>query len=182
MKKLLIASALVLASVTASAANFVQIEQENVQARQNGDADSKATYLRAGKDIGDYSLGFQSRTARFSTNSIANSLEATVANKKVSVAGITPFVGMGHDFGGSASGFNYGLVGATTGAKIGPGFALVGIKTRVLRQNDADPKQTVAFASYSIPVAKDVAFNVGLSRSGETIKERAVSAGVSFGF
>ena len=182
MKKLLIASALVLASGAASAANFVQIEQENVQARQNGDADSKATYLRAGKDIGDYSLGFQSRTARFSTASIANSLEATVANKNVSVAGITPFVGMGHDFGGTGAGFNYGLVGATTGVKVGPGFALVGVKTRVLRQNDADPKQTVGFVSYNVPVAKDVAFNVGLSRSGQDIKERGVSAGLSFAF
>ena len=182
MKKLLIASALVLASVAASAANFVQIEQENVQARQNGDADSKATYLRAGKDIGDYSLGFQSRTARFSTASIANSLEATVANKNVSVAGITPFVGMGHDFGGTGAGFNYGLVGATTGVKVGPGFALAGVKTRVMRQNDADPKQTVAFESYAYPVAKNVDFTVGVSRSGQDIKERGVSAGLSFGF
>ena len=181
MKKLLIASALVLASVAASAANFVQLEQENVQARQNGDADSKVTYLRAGKDIGDYSLGLQSRTARFSTNSIANSLETTVANKKVSVAGITPFVGIGHDFGGTASGYNYGLVGATTGVKVGPGFALVGAKTRV-GVSAGEPKQTVGFVSYNVPVAKDVAFNVGLSRSGQDIKERGVSAGLSFAF
>jgi hypothetical protein len=181
MKKGLVALA-AFVSVAASAANFVQVEQENVQARQNGDADSKVTYLRAGKDFGDYSVGLQSRTARFSTNSIANSLEATVANKNVSVAGITPFIGMGHDFGGTGAGFNYGLVGATTGAKVGPGLAYAGLKTRVLRQNDADPKQTVGFVGYSVPVAKDVAFNVGLSRSGQDIKERGVSAGLQFGF
>ena len=181
MRKLVIASALALASLAASAANFVQIEQEHVNGRDGG-VDSKATYLRAGKDVGNYSLGFQSRTARFNNNSIANSMEATVANKNISVLGITPFVGVGHDFGGTAAGFNYGLVGATTGAKIGPGFALVGVKTRVMRQNDTDPKQTVGFVSYSVPVSKDVAFNVGVSRSGEDIKEQGVSAGLTFAF
>jgi hypothetical protein len=180
MKKLLIAS-LATVAFAASAANFVQVEQENVVGRK-GQGDSAATYLRAGKDIGDYTLGLQSRTARFDAGGIANSLEATVANSKVSVLGITPFVGVGHDFGGTKTGFNYGLVGATTGAKIGPGYAYAGVKTRVLRQNDADPKQTVGFAGYSLPVAKNVALNLGASRSGGDIKERGVSAGLSFGF
>jgi hypothetical protein len=180
MKKLLIAS-LATVAFAASAANFVQVEQENVVGRQ-GQGNSAVTYLRAGKDIGNYSLGLQSRTARFDGGGIANSLEATVANSKVSVLGITPFVGIGHDFGGTASGFNYGLVGASTGAKIGPGFAYAGVKTRVMRQNDSDPKQTVGFAGYTVPVAKDVALNVGVSRSGGDIKERGVSAGLSFGF
>ena len=180
MKKLLIAS---LASVAfaASAANFVQVEQESVSGRK-GQGDSAATYLRAGKDIGDYALGLQSRTARFDGGGIANSLEATVANNKVSVLGVTPFVGVGHAFGGTGSGFNYGLVGATTGAKIGAGYAYAGVKTRVLRQNDSDPKQTVTFAGYSLPVSKGVALNLGASRSGGDIKERGVSAGLSFGF
>jgi hypothetical protein len=51
-----------------------------------------------------------------------------------------------------------------------------------MRQNDSDPKQTVGFAGYTVPVAKDVALNVGVSRSGGDIKERGVSAGLSFGF
>lgn len=182
MKKIAIASILALAGISASAANFVQVEQENVIGRQ-GAANSAVTYLRAGKDFGSYNLGLQSRTARFENNGgIANSLEATVSNSKVSALGITPFVGVGHDFGGATtSGYNYGLVGATTGAKIGPGFALAGVKTRV-RANDADPKQTVGFASYSIPVAKNVAVSLGASRSGGDIKEKGFSAGVSFGF
>ena len=180
MKKLLIAS-LATVAFAASAANFVQVEQENVVGRQ-GQGNSAATYLRAGKDIGDYALGLQSRTARFADGGIANSLEATVANSKVSVLGVTPFVGIGHDFGGTGSGFNYGLVGATTGAKIGPGYAYAGVKTRVMRQNDTDPKQTVGFAGYSLPVAKGVALNLGASRSGGDIKERGISAGLSFGF
>lgn len=181
MKKLLIASALVLASVAASAANFVQIEQENVTGRK-GATNSDVTYLRAGKDLGDYTLGLQSRTAKFdNAGGIANSLETTVANKGVSVLGVTPFVGVGHDFGNTAKSFNYGLVGATTGAKVGPGVVYAGLKTRVA-VSAGDPKQTVGFAGYSIPVAKNVAFNVGVSRSGQDIKEKGVSAGVSFGF
>jgi opacity protein-like surface antigen len=182
MKKIAIASALALAAFAASAANFVQVEQENVVGRQ-GQGGSAATYLRASKDLGDYSIGLQSRTARFDTGGIANSLETTIANNKVSILGITPFVGVGHDFGGTTTtGYNYGLVGATTGVKVGPGFALLGAKTRVMRQNDTDPKQTVAFASYGVPVAKNVSLNVGLSRSGGDIKERGTSVGLSFGF
>lgn len=180
MKKSLVALA-TLVSLSAYAGSFVQVEQENVIGRA-GAANSQATYLRAGKDFGDTSIGLQSRTARFSTNSISSSLEGTVSNKNVSTLGITPFVGMGHDFGGTASGYNYGLVGASTGVKVGPGSAYAGVKTRVLRQNSTDPKQTVAYAGYSMPVAKDVSFNVGLSHSGQDIKERGVSAGLSFGF
>lgn len=180
MKKLVIASALVLASVAATAANFVQVEQENVTGRQ-GAGNSDVTYLRAGKDLGNYSLGLQSRTARFTDRTIANSLETTVANKNVSVLGVTPFVGVGHDFSNGRDSFNYGLVGATTGFKAGPGFILAGAKTRV-GVGAGEPKQTVAFASYNHPISKDVTLSAGLSRSGQDIKEKGVSVGLSFGF
>ena len=58
------------------------------------------------------------------------------------------------------------------------------VATNTLRvaRNADDPKQTVGWVSYAHPVAKNVAVTVGLSRSGETIKERGISAGVSFGF
>jgi hypothetical protein len=182
MKKSLVALVAFATLTAAQAANFVQVEQEKVTARDGG-AGSAVTYLRAGKDFGDTTLGLQARTARFDGGGIASSLEGTISNKKVSVLGITPFVGVGHDFGGATTGtYHYGLVGASTGAKIGPGFAYAGLKTRVLRQNDSDPKQTVGFVGYSMPVAKNVEFNVGMSRSGQDIKERGVSAGVSFGF
>jgi hypothetical protein len=181
LTKTLVTIATLIALSSAHAGNYVQIEQEKVTGR-NGATNSEATYLRAGKDLGNYSLGLQARTARFDTNSIASSLEATVSNKNVSVLGITPFVGVGHDFGSTSAGYNYGLVGASTGAKIGPGFAYTGIKTRVLRQNASDPKQTVGFVGYNVPVTKDVAVNVGVSRSGQDIKENGVSAGVTFSF
>lgn len=182
MKKL-IALAMTMACFAASAANFVQVEQEHVTGRQGADG-SEVSYVRFGKDIGDYGLGVQSRTARFNAGGTASSLEATVANKNVSVFGIQPFVGVGHDFGGANLGtdYTYGLVGATYGTKIGPGYALAGVKTRVGSDEATRTKQTVAFASYAYPVAKDVAVNVGVSRSGQDIKERGVSVGVSFGF
>ena len=63
MKKSLVALAALITLSAAQAANFVQIEQENVTGRQ-GATNSDVTYLRAGKDIGSYTLGLQSRTAR----------------------------------------------------------------------------------------------------------------------
>ena len=181
MKKLLVAT-LVALSFGAQAANFVQVEQEHVTGRKGAD-NSEVSYVRFGKDIGDYGLGVQSRTARFGAGGTASSLEVTGSNKNVSAFGITPFVGVGHDFGGSTVGsdYTYGLVGATAGKQIGPGYAYVGAKTRV-RASTTDPKQTVGFAGYSVPVAKNMAVNVGLSRSGQDIKEKGVSVGLSFGF
>jgi hypothetical protein len=182
MKKLVIAF-LAFAAMAAQAANFVQVEQEHVNGREGADG-SEVSYVRFGKDIGSYSLGVQSRTARFNAGGTASSLEVTGSNKNVSAFGITPFVGVGHDFGGSTLGsdYTYGLVGATAGAKVGPGFALAGFKTRVGSDEATRTKQTVTFVSYSVPVAKDVAVNVGASRSAQDIKERGVSVGVSFGF
>lgn len=182
MKKVLIALATFI-TFAAQAANFAQVEQEHVNGRHGADG-SEVSYVRFGKDIGDYTLGVQSRTARFNAGGIASSLETTLANKNVSAFGITPFVGVGHDFGGANKGtdYTYGVVGATAGAKVGPGFALAGVKTRVGSDEATRTKQTVAFASYSVPVAKDTAVSLGVSRSGQDIKERGVSVGVSFGF
>ena len=182
MKKLLIATLLGL-TFGAQAANYVQVEQEHVNGRKGADG-SEVSYVRFGKDVGDYNLGVQSRTARFNAGGIASSLEVTGSNKNVSAFGITPFVGVGHDFGGSTPGsdYTYGLVGATAGAKIGPGFALAGVKARAGTTEAGKTKQTVTFASYAVPVAKDTAVNVGVSRSAQDIKERGVSVGLSFGF
>lgn len=183
MKKFAIAI-MAFAAMAAQAANFVQVEQENVVGRQ-GAGGSNVSYLRAGKDLGDYQLGAQARTARFNAGGTASSLEGYVSNKNVSAFGVMPFVGAGRDFGGDATkpAYSYGLVGATYGRQVGPGFVLAGVKTRVGSTEDgARTKQTVTFASYSVPVAKDTAVNVGLSRSGQDIKEKGVSVGLTFGF
>jgi hypothetical protein len=181
MKKILAILALATFG-SAFAADFVSVDVDNVQGR-NGAGDSTAQYVRAGKGFGNYQLGLQSRTATLDNGGMLNSLEATVANNKIGVAGITPFVGVGHDngFNGGAS-YNYGLVGATYGRPVGPGFLLLGAKTRVGSTESVNTKQTVSFATYSVPVAKNVSVNLNASRSAQDIKEKAFGLGLSFGF
>jgi hypothetical protein len=184
MKKFAIASILAVASFAASAVSYVSVDVDNVLGR-NGSGDSTAQYIRAGKEIGGIQYGLQGRTARMKDGSgLLSSVEVTAATNKITVAGIRPFVGVGHDngFNGGAS-YNYGLVGATYGLKMGPGFLLTGAKTRVgSTQDGARTKQTVGFATYSIPVTKDVSFNLNASRSGQTIKENAFGVGLGFSF
>jgi hypothetical protein len=170
-------------SFGAFAADYVSVDVDSVSGRKGG-SDSTAQYVRAGKGFGDYQVGLQQRTAKFTDNTIATSTEAYLSNSKVSALGITPFVGAGHDYGsGTNASYNYGLVGATAGAQVGPGFLLGGVKTRIgSTENAARTKQTVWFGTYSIPVAKNVALNLNASRSSETIKENAVGLGLGFNF
>ncbi len=183
MKKLI--ALLALASSTAFAADFVSVDVDQVRGR-NGASDSTAQYVRAGKGFGDYQLNLQSRTAQVDGGGLLNSLEVTAANNKLSFAGVRPFVGVGHDNGfngGNGASYQYGLVGATYGVKVGPGFALAGVKTRVGSTEDGPrTKQTVTFATYSLPIAKNVAVNFNASRSDQTIKEEAFGLGLTFSF
>lgn len=159
-------------------AGYISVDAEHVSDRAGG-ANSTAQYVRAGTELGGLSLGIQSRTARFDNGNLVNSLEGTVG-KRIGI--FTPFVGVGHDNGFNGNNpFKYGLVGITAGMPVGPGFALAGVKTR-LRESDRDPKQTVTFATYSIPVAKNVSVNLNVSRSDQTIKERAAGLGIGYNF
>jgi len=183
MKKIFAILALAI-SGTAFAADYVSVDVDNVLGR-NGAGDSTAQYIRAGKGFGDYQFGLQGRTAKMKDGSgLLSSVEVTAANNKVSVAGIRPFVGVGHDNGfNGGAGYNYGLVGATYGLPVGPGFLLTGVKTRVgSTEEGTRTKQTVGFATYSVPVAKGVAVNFNASRSGQTIKENAFGVGLGFSF
>lgn len=183
MKKIFAILALAL-SGTAFAADYVSVDVDHVKGLQ-GASNSTAQYVRAGKGFGNYQLGLQSRTATINGGGMLNSLEVTAANNKVNVAGITPFVGVGHDngFNGAAgAAYTYGLVGATYGRPLGLGYALVGAKTRVGSDEATRTKQTVAFATYSIPVAKGVAVNLNASKSYQTIKEDAYGIGLGFSF
>lgn len=182
MKKIFAILALAISS-SAFAVDYVSVAVDNVQGRQ-GASDSTAQYIRAGKGFGDYQVNLQGRTAKFTDGSLKSSVELTTANNKVSAFGITPFVGVGHDNGSAtAQSYNYGLVGATYGLPVGPGFALVGVKTRVgSTQDGARTKQTLSFASYSVPVAKNVAVSLNASRSTQDIKEKAFGVGVNFSF
>jgi hypothetical protein len=180
MKKIVLASLIAL-SLGASAADFVSVDVDHVRDSKSKQI-STAEYVRAGKEIAGLQLGLQERTGIYHNGAgTFTSLEGTVGK---TIGPITPYVGLGYDNGVSgkpSTKYNYGLVGVNTGLKAGPGFALVGLKTRV-NWDSANPKQTVAFGTYSVPVTKGVAVNLNLSKSYQTITENAYGLGIGFSF
>lgn len=181
MKKVLLAVLLAGLAGVASAQNYLSVDVDQVRGL-NGAKDSTAQYVRAGKSFGSLQLGLQSRTATIDGGGMLNSVELTAANNRLIVAGLRPFVGVGYDNGyNGGNSFQYGLLGATAGAPVGPGFALIGAKTRV-NWDDANPKQTVAFATYSLPMSKQVSLNLNASKSFQDIKENALGLGLGFKF
>lgn len=181
MKKLLLALSLASAFGTAQAANFVSFDIDQVKDTRSK-AESTAQYFRAGKDVAGVNLGVQVRTAVFDKGGMLNSVETTVG--KDIIKGINTFAGIGYDngFNGKVNGdFTYGLVGASTGAPIGSMWGYAGAKTRV-NWDDNNPKQTVAFAGVSYPIAKHSSVSVGISRSWQDITEKAVSVGLRLSY
>lgn len=179
MKKIVFASLLALASV-ASSAQYVSVDVDHVKTKSG--QESSAQYVRAGKTIGGIDFGLQSRTGVGNQGGMFNSLEVTGGGK---LGPIRPFVGIGYDngFNGAPGGsYTYGLVGATAGTKVGPGFAFGGVKTRVGSSAPVETKQTIAFATYSLPLAKNIALNVNASKSYQDIKETAYGLGIGVGF
>ena len=181
MKKIAIAT-LVAVSFAASAADYVSVDVDHVK-DVNTKAVSQAQYIRAGKEIGGLQFGLQSRTAVAKSGGMFNSIEGTVGK---SVGMITPFIGVGYDNGANGvagKDYTYGLVGATTGMSVGPGYALIGGKTRIgSNEVGSDTKQTVAFGTYSLPITKAVAVNLNASKSYQDIKENAYGLGLSVRF
>ena len=180
MKKI-IGATLVALSCAASAADYFSVDIDSVNDQVSG-ARSTAQYIRAGKEVVGIQLGVQGRTAVAQSGGMLSSLEVTAGK---SMMGITPFVGVGFDNGSNGArnaDYKYGLVGATTGLKVGPGFTLAGVKTRVGTTATVETKQSVVFGTYSIPVAKNVAFNVNASKSYQDIQENAYGFGVGFSF
>jgi len=180
MKKIL--AILALATLgTAFAADYVSVDVDHVKSN-SGSASSTAQYVRAGKEVAGLQLGVQSRTSVSSNGGMYNSLETTVGK---SISGFTPFVGMGFDNGlnGAKNGdFRYTLAGVTTGTPLLGGYALGGLKTRLTSSEANMTHQTVAFGTYSYPVAKGVAVNLNLSKSYQDIKENTYGLGVGFSF
>ena len=179
MKKFAFASLLAMASF-ASSAQYVSVDVDHVKTKAG--QESSAQYIRAGKTIGGINYGLQSRTGVGNQGGMFNSQEVTAGSKMGSIA---PFVGVGYDngFNGSPAGsYTYGLLGATAGTKVGPGFAFGGVKTRVGSSAAVETKQTVAFATYSLPIAKNLALNVNTSKSYQDIKETSYGVGLAFGF
>ena len=180
MKKIFAILALAITG-TAFAADYVSVDVDHVKSN-SGYASSTAQYVRAGKEVAGLQLGVQSRTSVSSNGGMYNSLETTVGK---SVAGFTPFVGMGFDNGlnGAKNGdFRYTLAGVTTGVPVLGGYALGGLKTRLTSSEANMTHQTVAFGTYSYPVAKGVAVNLNVSKSYQDIKENTYGLGVGFSF
>jgi len=167
--------------LAATAADYASVDVDHVVSK-GGYASSQAQYVRLGKEVAGLQLGVQSRTSVSENGGMYNSLETTVGK---SVAGFTPFVGMGFDNGlngGKGADYRYTLAGVTTGTGVGPGFLLGGLKTRLTSSEPTMTHQTVAFGTYSIPVTKGVAFNINASKSYQDIKENAYGVGVGFSF
>ena len=182
MKKIFAILALAITG-TAFAADYVSVDVDHVKSN-SGYAASTAQYVRAGKEVAGLQLGVQSRTSVSSNGGMYNSLETTVGKN---IAGFTPFVGMGFDNGlnGAKNGdFRYTLAGITTGVPVPGvgGYLLGGIKTRLGSTEANMTHQTVAFGTYSYPVAKNVSLNVNFSKSYQDIKENAYGLGVGFSF
>ena len=185
MKKFAIVAALAIASVTASAADFVSVSVEHVKDRAS-DAKSTVEYVRAGKEINGLQYGLQSRSARANDGTgLYSSLEGTVG-RNYGVAGfnVTPFVGAGRDLtkNGASEPYTYGLVGVNAGKPVLGGYALAGLKTRAGSTESSRTKQTLVYAEYAYPVAKNLSVTAGLTRSTQDIKERAYSVGLAVGF
>jgi len=184
MKKIFAILALAVSS-SAFAADFVSVSVDHVTDRTSN-AKSTVQYVRAGKEIAGLQYGLQSRTARANDGTgLYSSLEGTVG-KNLQVAGltVTPFVGAGRDLtqNGASEPYTYGLAGVNAGAPLFGGYALAGVKTRAYTTAATETKQSIVFAQYAYPVAKQVALTVGASRSYQDIRERALSVGVSVGF
>jgi hypothetical protein len=180
MKKIVLAVAVTLSGV-ASAADFANLDIDHVRDMKNRNM-SNAQYLRIGKDVAGLQIGAQARTQVWNESGMANSVEVTAGK---SFGMFTPFVGVGFDNGYNGvknQDYQYGLVGATAGLKVGPGFALAGVKHRIGTTAHNETKQTVAFGTYSIPMTKAVDLRLNFSKSYQDIRENAYGVGVGFNF
>ena len=180
MKKILTATVLALAVSAASATGYVSMEIDSVKDTGNK-ATSTAQYFRAGTQAFGLDLSTQVRTAVYRNGGMLNSIEGYVGK---GIGPVNVFGGLGYDngFNGAKKGnYQYGLVGASAGANLGPVYAFGGAKTR-LNWDSANPKQTVAFAGVSYPLTKTLSVDVDASRSYQNIKEKALGVGLRVSF
>jgi len=179
--KKIIGATLVALSCAASAADYFSVDIDSVNNQVSG-VRSTAQYIRAGKEAGGIQMGVEGRNAVSHAGGMLNSLEVTGGKN---IGAFTPFVGVGFDSGANGArnaDYKYGLVGATTGMKFGPGFALAGVKTRIGTTAAVETKQTVVFGTYSFPIVKNVALNLNASKSYQDIQENAFGLGVRISY
>jgi hypothetical protein len=175
MKKTLFATALLASAVSAGAAGFVELAVDNSRATPAAN-NNTAQVIRAGKDVAGLSLGVQVKTMTIDAGGLKNDVQLTVGKQ---LGAFKPFVGVGHDNGTNGAlgkDFDYGLVGFSTGARIG-GLNVGGVvKSRVNFENNR-PKQTVVGVAVGYPLNKDFEARANFGQSFQDIKEK--TAGVS---
>ena len=180
MKKLLLALAAAAVAGTAAAADFASVSVDHVKDSKTK-AVSQAQYVRFGTSVSGLNVGVQARTQVWDKGGMVNSLEGVVGK---GVGPLSVFGGLGHDNGwnGAPKGsFQYGLVGASVAAPVGPVFGYAGIKTRLNWQANT-PDQTVTFAGVDYSLTKKVSVGVSVSKSVQDIKETAFGLGLRVGF
>ena len=188
MKKILTTLALVAFISSVSAANFVELAYENVNATPST-KDGASQTIRVGKDVGGLSLGLQAKSRTIDTGGIKSSLEANLG-KEFKLAGIVvstggaggdggnvvrPFAGIGHDYGTgtTASSFDYGVVGLGAGTKINVFTVGASVKHRV-NWDSVAPEQTAIGAFVGYPITKDFEVRLNVGQSYRDIKEKTI--------
>lgn len=174
MKKIVTAAILSAALIGAThAATTVGLDLERVKDSNTGVV-GQAQVLRVNSDFKGMGVGLQVR----STDS-DRVFEATLGKK---FGMVTAFGGLAHNNGlvGNAD-YNYAVVGASAGAKIGPVQVTAGVKTRV-NWNEANPDQTTVFAGASYPLARSTNLVAGVSKSYRGIEQSTMSVGLSYAF
>ena len=175
MKKTLFATALLASAVSASAAGFVELAVDTSHATPAA-YNNTAQVIRAGKDFAGLSLGVQVKTMTINAGGLKNDVQLTVGKQ---VGAFKPFVGVGHDNatnGMVGKDFDYGIVGVSTGTRVGA-FNVGGvIKTRANFETNK-PKQTVVGVAVGYPLNKDFEVRANFGQSFQDIKEK--TAGVS---
>lgn len=178
MKKFLLTLTFAALCGAAQAANFVSATLVNVNDLKANAPDQTVQSFRAGRDVGNLTYGMHVRTVRFDGGGLNNIIEATVSTSIVK--GIDSFVGVAYNNGKNGTvgkDYMYGIVGASTGTKIGPLNANAGILARV-NWEDTNPNQVVASAGVAYPLTNKAFLTLGYSRSWLDIQEKAVALGV----
>ena len=182
MKKVLIPLLFSLTCGVAQAANFVSTTLVHVNDLKSGAVDQTVQSFRAGKDVGDLTYGLHVRTVRFDGGGLNNIIETTVT--KSFIKGLDTFAGIAYNNGKNGivgKDYMYGIVGASTGTKIGPMSVNAGVLTRV-NWEDINPSQVVGSLGVSYPLTNKTAINLGVSRSWLDIQEKAVAVGLRFNY
>lgn len=180
MRKLLLALSLVSAMSVAQAATF----GTNFEKSKDNDSNVSTTlqHFHAKGSMLKMDMNLDVRSQMEDREFHLKNAELTLGKKLLKSVDV--FAGLGHEAGfqgANAPKFQYAVVGAKTGMKLGPFDAHAGVKTRVNFDGDK-PKQSHLFAGLAHPLTKAVTLHVNASKSFQDVKETAFGAGVSLKF